>query len=42
LNNDVGLDALWDRLADPCFEFIPLKGIEKKIERTQAHEIRWQ
>jgi len=39
---DVGLEALWDQLADPCFEIIPLKGIEKKVERTQAYEIRRQ
>jgi hypothetical protein len=36
---DVGLEALRGRLADPCFEFIPLKGIEKKVERIQAYEI---
>jgi hypothetical protein len=36
---DVGLVALRGRLADPCFEFIPLKGIEKKVERIQAYEI---
>jgi hypothetical protein len=29
-------------MADPCFEFIPLRGIEKKVERTHAHEIRRQ
>ena len=39
VNNDVGLEALRGRLADPCFEFIPLKGIEKKVERIQAYEI---
>jgi hypothetical protein len=39
---DVGLEALWDQLADPCFEIIPLKGIEKKVARTQAYEIRRQ
>jgi hypothetical protein len=36
---DVGLEALRGRLVDPCFEFIPLKGIEKKVERIQAYEI---
>jgi hypothetical protein len=36
---DVGLEALRGRLAGPCFEFIPLKGIEKKVERIQAYEI---
>jgi hypothetical protein len=34
VNNDVGLKALRGRLADPCFEIIPLKGIEK-IEITE-------
>ena len=33
MNNDVGLEALRGRLADPCFEIIPLRGIEK-IEST--------
>ncbi len=33
MNNDVGLEALRGRLADPCFETIPFKGIEK-IEST--------
>ena len=42
VNNDVGLEALRGRLADPCFEIIPLKGIEKNVERTQTHEIRRQ
>jgi methylenetetrahydrofolate reductase (NADPH) len=31
MNNDVGLKALRGRLEDPCFEVIPLKGIEKKV-----------
>ncbi len=31
MNNDVGLEALRGRLEGPCFEIIPLKGIEKKV-----------
>ncbi len=29
MNNDVGLEALRGRFVDPCFEIIPLRGIEK-------------
>jgi hypothetical protein len=39
---DVEPKALRGQLADPCFEIIPLKGIRKKVERTQAYEIRRQ
>ena len=35
-----GLKTSRCRLTDPCFEIIPFKGIEKELERTQAHEIR--
>ncbi len=31
MNNRVGLKSLQGRLEDPCFEIIPLKGIEKKL-----------
>ena len=31
MNNGVGLKSLQGRLEDPCFEIIPLKGIEKKL-----------
>jgi methylenetetrahydrofolate reductase (NADPH) len=31
LSCDVGLDALRARLEDPCFEIIPLKGVEKRV-----------
>lgn len=31
MNNRVGLNSLQRRLEDPCFEIIPLKGIEKKV-----------
>lgn len=31
MNNGVGLKSLQGRLEDPCFEIIPLKGIEKKV-----------
>ena len=31
MNNRVGLNSLQGRLEDPCFEIIPLKGIEKKV-----------
>ena len=31
MNNGVGLNSLQGRLEDPCFEIIPLKGIEKKL-----------
>jgi methylenetetrahydrofolate reductase (NADPH) len=31
VNNGVGLNSLQGRLEDPCFEIIPLKGIEKKV-----------
>jgi len=31
VNNGVGLKSLQGRLEDPCFEIIPLKGIEKKV-----------
>jgi len=31
VNNRVGLKSLQGRLEDPCFEIIPLKGIEKKL-----------
>jgi len=31
VNNRVGLNSLQGRLEDPCFEIIPLKGIEKKV-----------
>jgi methylenetetrahydrofolate reductase (NADPH) len=30
---DTGFEALRARLEDPCYEIIPLKGIEKKAER---------
>ncbi len=39
---DVVLEAFRGRLAVPCFEIIPLKGIEKKVERIQTYEIRRQ
>jgi len=31
MNDDLGLEALRGRLEDPCFEIIPLKGVEKKV-----------
>ncbi len=31
MNTCIDVKALRDRLADPCFEIIPLKGIEKKV-----------
>jgi len=31
VNNGVGLKSLQGRLEDPCFEIIPLKGIENKL-----------
>ncbi len=37
--NALDAPSCWGRLADPCFELIPLKGIEKKVERNQTHEI---
>jgi hypothetical protein len=38
VNNDVGLDVLRGRLADPGFEIIPFKVIEKigSIEKVRA------
>jgi methylenetetrahydrofolate reductase (NADPH) len=36
MNNDVGCDALRGRLEDPCFEIIPLKGVEKQVEHIPA------
>ena len=33
MNDDLGLEALRGRLQDPCFEIIPLRGVEKKIGR---------
>ena len=31
MNNNNGFSALRKRLQDPCFEIIPLKGVEKKV-----------
>ncbi len=36
MNIDVGLEALRVRLENPCFEIIPLKGVDKQIPHIPA------